>query len=63
MKKKYITPLTTVTAIVTESVIATSTLTAGLDNQSITPTNDEYDGEFSSKGRDDDWSFDSDYDW
>lgn len=64
MKKKYITPLTTVSEGVEESVIAASTLGVGGDDTiDVTLTNDDYDGEFTSKGRNSDMSFDNGYDW
>ena len=50
MKKTYLMPSIDIMNIRTEAVLAAaSKLDENLDNQDITPTDDPYDGEFSSK--------------
>lgn len=50
MKKTYQMPSIDIMNIRTEAVLAAaSKLDENLDNQDITPTDDPYDGEFSSK--------------
>lgn len=50
MKKTYLMPSIDIMNIRTEAVLAAaSKLDENLDNQEITPTDDPYDGEFSSK--------------
>ena len=49
MKKTYISPETMVLVCKTNSLLMSSTLNVADDNPMVTPTNEEYDGEFSSR--------------
>lgn len=49
MKKTYISPETMVFVCKTNSLLMSSTLSVADDNPMVTPTNEEYDGEFSSR--------------
>ena len=49
MKKTYISPETMVFVCKTNSLLMASTLDVLDDNPSVTPTDEEYDGEFSSR--------------
>ncbi len=55
MKKVYVSPLMHVESIVLNPVMTatspTSTLDPTQDTQKVTPTDDEFDDEFSTKGR------------
>lgn len=52
MKKVYMSPLMHVESIMLEPVMnATSSLDPTQDNQTVTPTDDEYNDEFSTKGQ------------
>lgn len=55
MKKTYISPLTAVFVIETQGVIAASKLDSSSDNPVVTPTDEEYNGEFSSRRRHNMW--------
>ena len=59
MKKKYIIPLTTIETIGSEMMLAASKFDINADSQVITPTNEEYDGEFSVKGS----GLEQEWDW
>ena len=52
MKKKYILPEAVVFACNTNSLLMASTLDVLDDNLSVIPTDDEFDGEFSSRDLD-----------
>jgi hypothetical protein len=52
MKKTYISPETMVFVCKTNSLLMSSTLNVADDNPMVTPTNEEYDGEFSSRDLD-----------
>jgi hypothetical protein len=52
MKKKYISPETVVFVCNTNSLLMASTLDVLDDNLSVIPTDDEFDGEFSSRDLD-----------
>lgn len=49
MKKEYISPLTSLFLIETQQMIAASTLVKDQDNQTVKPTDEEYEGEFGSR--------------
>ena len=49
MKKTYISPETMVFVCKTNSLLMSSTLNVADDNPMVTPTNEEYDGEFSCR--------------
>ena len=55
MKKTYITPLATVETAEAERMMATSVLTPNQDNISVSPTDEDYDGEFNAKENTIDW--------
>ena len=57
MKKTYITPQTTVELAQSEMLIAASQLNISNDSQGVTPSDDEYNGEFSVK----EYSFGDDF--
>ncbi|MBR3858097.1 MAG: hypothetical protein IKM68_08990 [Bacteroidaceae bacterium] len=57
MKKTYITPQTTVELAQCEMLIAASQLNISNDSQGVTPSDDEYNGEFSVK----EYSFGDDF--
>ena len=57
VKKTYITPQTLIEVAECEMLIAASMFDISSDTQSITPTDDEYDGEFSTK----EYSFGDDF--
>lgn len=58
MKQIYIQPQTTVEFAQCEMLLAASRLDATLNEQGITPSNDEYNGEFAIKS----YSFGDDFD-
>ena len=49
MKKRYIQPQTRVEHAQCEMLLAASLLDQSIGNQSVTPTDDEYNGEFAVK--------------
>lgn len=55
MEKTYIQPQTKVEFAECEAMLAASTLNPNSDSQSITPSDEEYNGEFSVKEYDTDW--------
>ena len=55
MKQIYIQPQTKVDFAECEEMLAGSTLDINSDSQNITPSNDDYDGEFSAKEYSFDW--------
>ena len=55
MKKTYIIPLTTIEVADAERMLATSLLDPSQDNISVSPTNEDYDGEFNAKENTIDW--------
>ena len=55
MKKTYIQPQTKVEFAQCEMMLAASILDNTSDSQSITPSNEDYDGEFSVKEFEIDW--------
>lgn len=57
MKKTYITPQTIVELAQCEMLIAASQLNISNDSQGVTPSDDEYNGEFSVK----EYSFGDDF--
>ena len=57
VKKTYITPQTLIEVAECEMLIAASMFDISSDTQSITPTDDEYDDEFSAK----EYSFGDDF--
>lgn len=57
MKRTYLQPLTTVEFAQCEMLLAASRLDATLGEQGITPSNDEYTGEFAVKS----YSFGDDF--
>ena len=57
MKKTYITPQTTVELAQCEMLIAASQLNISNDSQGVSPSDDEYNGEFSVK----EYSFGDDF--
>ncbi len=57
VKKTYITPQTLIEVAECEMLIAASKFDISSDTQSITPTDDEYDDEFSAK----EYSFGDDF--
>jgi len=57
MKKTYITPQTTVEFAQCEMLIAASQLNISNDSQGVTPSDEEYNGEFSVK----EYSFGDDF--
>ena len=57
MKKTYITPQTLIEVAECEMLIAASMFNTSSDTQSITPTDDEYNDEFSAK----EYSFGDDF--
>lgn len=58
MKRTYIQPLTKVELAECEMLLAASKLDASIGEQGVTPSGDEYNGEFSVKG----YSFGDDID-
>lgn len=59
MKKTYIIPQITVEVLESEKMLAASSFTTSSDTQSITPTGEEYDGEFAVKGS----GLEQEWDW
>lgn len=57
MKRTYIQPLTKVELAECEMLLAASKFDAGLGEQSVTPSGDEYNGEYSAKS----YSFGDDF--
>jgi len=48
-KKNYIAPVISAEGFLPDSLLTSSTFTQGEDTQVITPTNEEYGGEFQSR--------------
>lgn len=56
MKKIYISPQTACIQVASVLPLAASKLDSSQDDQSVTPTDEEYNGEFSSRRRRDLWA-------
>ena len=62
MKKTYQSPLMGIYTLETAGMLAASQLDKNKDNQQITPTNEEYNGEFGANGFVD-WGENDEEDW
>jgi|GEM_PF-1434446 len=63
MKKKYSSPLMDVFAVQTMGMLAVSKLDQTKDNQTVTPTEEEYNGPFSAPRHHSVWDEEDEEDW